>query len=143
MDIYGNFMTWPSRTSARTKNSCTKKSATTNLTPASLAFKIALLKPFWEFGFFGAGTTHLFGWPCNKPFLAPNFNVLVCLALLCRKHMNLCSLTLSHCSLFFFFWLCHTSCSILFPHPGINPCPLHWEPGVLTTEPSRKSLSSF
>ena len=124
------------------------KSAITNLTPASLAFKIALLKPFWEFGVWGAGATHLFLWPCNKHFLVPNFNVLVCLALLCRKHMNLnlCSLTLSHCSFFVVvvvFWLYPASCRILFPHPGIDPCPLHWERGVLITEPSRKSLSSF
>ena len=27
-----------------------------------------------------------------------------------------------------------------FPNQGLNPCPLHWEPGVVTTGPPRKSL---
>ena len=39
-----------------------------------------------------------------------------------------------------FFWLRCTACGILFPDQGSNPCPLHWELGVLTTGPSGKSL---
>ena len=39
-----------------------------------------------------------------------------------------------------FFWLHHVACGILVPWPGWNPCPLHWECGVSTTGPPRKSL---
>ena len=35
-------------------------------------------------------------------------------------------------------FFCHTACGILIPQPGIKPCPLHWNHGVLTTGPSRK-----
>ena len=32
------------------------------------------------------------------------------------------------------------ACGIYFPDQGSNPGPLHWEPGVLTTEPRGKPL---
>ena len=35
-------------------------------------------------------------------------------------------------------WLRHT-CGIQFPDQGSNPGPLHWEQGVLTTAPQKKS----
>ena len=45
-----------------------------------LAFKNVLLKAFRESGVWGLWATCLFAWPCNKPFSAPNTDVLVCLA---------------------------------------------------------------
>ena len=36
----------------------------------------------------------------------------------------------------------HAGCGILVPRPGIEPCPLHREHGVLTTGPPGKSLKS-
>ena len=46
--------------------------------------------------------------------------------------------------LFFFFWLCYAAAGILVPQSGINLCPLHWEPGVLTTGwPGESWLSHF
>ena len=40
--------------------------------------------------------------------------------------------------LLYFFWLCHTACRI-FSDQRSNPCPLHWEHGVLTAGPPGKS----
>ena len=37
-----------------------------------------------------------------------------------------------------FFFFCHTACGILIPQPGIKPCPLYWNHGVLTTGPPGK-----
>ena len=34
----------------------------------------------------------------------------------------------------------HAACGI-FPHQGLNLCPLHWKFGVLTTGPAGKSQS--
>ena len=42
---------------------------------------------------------------------------------------------------FFFFFL--AACGILVPWPGIDPCPLHWKHGVLTTGPPGKSSKYF
>ena len=42
-------------------------------------------------------------------------------------------------SLFFFFWPQHSMWNLVC-WPEIEPVPLHWEPGVLTTEPPGKSL---
>ena len=43
-----------------------------------------------------------------------------------------------------FFWLCRTACGFLVPRPGIKPMPpaleARWKCGILTTEPSGKSL---
>ena len=36
-----------------------------------------------------AWATYFLAWPCNKHFSAPDSNVLVCLASLCIRHMNL------------------------------------------------------
>ena len=36
---------------------------------------------------------------------------------------------------FVFFWLCQAACGILVPRPGIEPAPLQWKRGVLTTGP--------
>ena len=33
------------------------------------------------------------------------------------------------------------ACGILFPDKGLNPCPLHWEHGVLATGPLGQSLT--
>ena len=41
--------------------------------------------------------------------------------------------------LFFFFSPRHTACRILVPYPGIEPVPLQWRCGVLTTGPPGKS----
>ena len=53
-------------------------------------------------------------------------------------------LFLSSSSSFFFFilfWLCHVAS--WFPDQGLKPCLLQWKHGVLTTEPSGKSLTIF
>ena len=42
----------------------------------------------------------------------------------------------------FINFLYHTACEILFPNPGLNCCPPHWELGVLTTAPPGKSRMS-
>ena len=39
----------------------------------------------------------------------------------------------------FFGGLRRAACRVLVPGPGIEPCSLHWEPGVLTTGPPGKS----
>ena len=39
----------------------------------------------------------------------------------------------------FFFWLHHTACGILVPQPGIEPVPLQWKHGILTTGPPGNS----
>ena len=36
-----------------------------------------------------------------------------------------------------------TACGVYFPDQGLNPGPLHWEHGKLTTEPSGKFISSI
>ena len=36
--------------------------------------------------YFGAQATCLLAWPCNKPFSAPDSDVLVCLASLCQAY---------------------------------------------------------
>ena len=38
-------------------------------------------------------------WPDNKPFSAPNSDIFICLASLCVRHTNLCSITDSKCLL--------------------------------------------
>ena len=45
-------------------------------------------------------------------------------------------------SLFFFFFFFATSCTcgILVPQPGMEPAPLHWKHGFLTTGLLGKSL---
>ena len=45
--------------------------------------------------------------------------------------------------LFFMFWLLLAACGILAPRPGINPTPLQWKHGVLTTGPPGKSPQRF
>ena len=38
--------------------------------------------------------------------------------------------------IYIFIWLCgvlDAACGIYFPDQGLNPGPLHWEPGVLAT----------
>ena len=45
-----------------------------------LAFKNALLKPFWDLRAFRASSTLLLAWFCNKPFPVPNSDLSVCLA---------------------------------------------------------------
>ena len=45
----------------------------------------------------------------------------------------------SACGIFFFFSV--AAYRLYFTDPGLNPGPLHWEYGVLTTGPSRKSHS--
>ena len=42
----------------------------------------------------------------------------------------------------FLFWLSPASCGI-FPDWGLNPCPVYWELGVLTSGPPGKSLFCF
>ena len=55
-----------------------------------MAFKIALLKHFQEFGvLWGHKPPILRVWPCNEPFSAPNCCVSVCLASLCLRQRNL------------------------------------------------------
>ena len=49
-----------------------------------LAFKNALLKPSGEFGVLGARAIRLLAWPLNKPFSAPNSDVLVLFGLTVR-----------------------------------------------------------
>ena len=44
-------------------------------------------------------------------------------------------------SLFYSFIL--AACGILVPQPGIEPVPLHWEHGVLTTGPAQKSIPQW
>ena len=44
-------------------------------------------------------------------------------------------------SFFFFFFL--AACGISVPWPGVDPCPLHWKHGVLTTGPPGKSSKYF
>ena len=64
------------------------------MTLPHLAFKNALLKPFKEFGFLG-GMSHLFplhGPAINLPLLQTSL-FPYCLALLCIRHTNLCSIT--------------------------------------------------
>ena len=67
--------------------------------PATLisngAYKIFSLKTIQEFGFLEHEPPILLAWPCNKPFCAPDPDILVCLASLCIGHMNLCLVTLS------------------------------------------------
>ena len=54
-----------------------------------LPFKNALLKPLrGAQSFFRALAACLLARPCNKPFLAPNSNVSVCLASLCIETTN-------------------------------------------------------
>ena len=47
------------------------------------------------------------------------------------------SLLLSSVCLFvcLVFWLHHAACRVLFPWPGMEPAPLHWERQVLATGP--------
>ena len=47
----------------------------------------------------------------------------------------------NHFVLGFFFWLHRTAFGILVPHQGLNPRPLQWKLGVLTTGPPGKSQS--
>ena len=75
------------------KNSDTKKFATTNHISPHFAFKSALLNHFEEFRVWGASATCLLAWLCNKPLSTPNY-ILVCLALLCIGHMNVHSVTI-------------------------------------------------
>ena len=42
---------------------------------------------------------------------------------------------------FFFFWPPLAACGILLPQPGIEPMPLQWKHGVLTTGPLGKSFN--
>ena len=39
-----------------------------------------------------------------------------------------------------FFWAHHAACGMLVACPGIDPCPLQWKCGVLTTGPPGNSL---
>ena len=41
------------------------------------------------------------------------------------------------------FWLCPQHVESQFPDQGSNPCPLHWEHGVLNTGLAGKSSESF
>ena len=42
------------------------------------------------------------------------------------------------------FWgAAHAPCGILIPQPGLNPHPLEWEHGILTTGPPGKSLQLY
>ena len=40
-------------------------------------------------------------------------------------------------------WVLVAACGIYFPDEGSNPGPLHWEHGVLTAGPPRKSQESI
>ena len=42
----------------------------------------------------------------------------------------------------FIFGLWHVACGILVPQPVIEPVPLHWKHGVLTTGPAGKSCKT-
>ena len=41
--------------------------------------------------------------------------------------------------MFIYFWLRGVACRILVPQSGIEPMPLQWKLGVLTTGPPEKS----
>ena len=53
-----------------------------------------LLERFRELGGFWAQATHLLACPWYTSFSAPDFIISVCLASLCIRHLNLCSVTL-------------------------------------------------
>ena len=89
---------WPVWT-AKEQRISTPRSLQQPTTPLQLAFKSALLKPFWEFRGFWARATHILAWPCSKLFSAPNSDVLVCLASLRIGHTNLCSVTFGYLKL--------------------------------------------
>ena len=91
LGVYRNILTWPTWTTARTKDT-TPRSLQQLTTPLpQLAFKRALLTAFGKFRLFKAGATRLLTRPCNKPFSAPNCNVSVLFGLLCVGHR--CSYT--------------------------------------------------
>lgn len=51
-----------------------------------------------------------------------------------------------HLKICVFIWLCQVlveGCGIQFSDQGLNPGPLHWECGVLSTGPPKKSWRSF
>ena len=76
VEVYRNIMTWPTRTAARTKDSYTKRLATTCHACPHLAFRSSLLKPFREFGLFGHEPAVFFAWPCYEAFCARNSDIL-------------------------------------------------------------------
>ena len=52
-------------------------------------------------------------------------------------------LTFSYWYVILFFWPCQAACRILVLLPAIEPMPLQWKGGVLTTGPQGKSLEFF
>ena len=64
--------------------------------------------------------------------------------------MDICKLFLFLCypikkktylaAIYPFIQVLAAACGIQLPDQGLNPGPLHWERGVLTTGPPRKSL---
>ena len=53
-----------------------------------LSWKKSFAESFWRMGFFKAWVTCLLAWPCNKPFSAPNSDILVVFGLIvCWAHV--------------------------------------------------------
>ena len=58
-----------------------------------LSYKRALPKAFRKFRVFKARVIRFLGWPCNKPFSAPNSNVVVLFGFTVYRHTDLCLVT--------------------------------------------------